>query len=408
MSRAGILSLALSLLAGISGATEVETHVTVLAGEAGGGRATGSQAELRAARYLAEQLEALEAEPLPGGEGFLRSFDGHVSGADVTGWNVVGYLAASNGSAEGESWVLLGAHYDHIGRGEVPGSPEAGEEYSEVHPGADDNASGVAAVLAAAGRLKGKPLARNVILAFWSGSEIGGEGSRAFLASSAVDPAKIAAHVSLHMVGRMSDYRLMIQAVGTSPVWPRLIEQVNVPVGFSVQTDHGLREPGDVQSFIDAGIPSVELSTGGHADYHQPSDLPETLNYEDLEEVARFAALMVSKLAGLEPAPEFVEPRQERAASAPGAGARPFTGTIPDYAGEGEGLKLSGVVPGGPAEVAGLAEGDVIVELAGVTVVDAYDYMEALEAATIGEPMKVVFLREGERQETTMTPTARE
>lgn len=407
----GVVAVALLVgsvtAAGGMAAADVQTHVETLAGEAGGGRLIGSESEARAARYLARELERIGVLPLPGRPGFEVPFDVELAGESVVGRNVVGYLPSASEQA-GPSWIVLSAHYDHLGSGEIPGSMAEDSARDEVHPGADDNASGVAAVLTAAERLATQELSRPVILAFWSGSEVSGSGTRAFLNGTSVDPNTIAAHVNLHMVGRMRDYRLIVQAVGTSPVWPRLIEQVNVPLGFDLQTDPGYREPGDVESFVESGIPTVEISTGGHADYHRPSDTPDTLNYEDIEEVARFAALLVAKTAAVAEAPEFADPRAPQATPAGAGSARPFTGTIPDYAGEGEGLKLSGVVPGGPAEAAGLAADDVIVELAGMPVNDAYGYMEALESAEIGVPMKVVYLRGGERHETTITPTARD
>lgn len=408
LSAAAIALLFVSLPSGAgANATGVERSVEVLAGAGGGGRVIGSASEEKAARYLTQELERIGALPLPGRTGFELPFETELAGESVVGRNVVGYLPATSTAQGGPEWVVLSAHYDHLGSGEIPGSMAEEGDRGEVHPGADDNASGVAAVLAAAERLAGQDLGRSVILAFWSGSEAGGSGSRAFLNGTAVNPASVAAHVNLHMVGRMRDYRLMVQSVGSSPVWPRLIEQVNVPLGFSVQTDPSYREPGDVEPFVESGIPTVEISTGGHADYHRPSDKPDTLNYEDLEEVARFAALLVTKVAALDETPAFTDPAATHSAPS-GGGDRPFTGTIPDYAGDGAGLKLSGVVPGGPAEAAGLAGGDVIVELAGVTVNDAYGYMEALESAEIGVPMKVVFVRDGERHESTITPTARE
>ncbi len=330
-----------------------------------------------------------------------------------TGHNVVAMLPASgpagtNGDDVEKPWVVLGAHYDHLGRGAGGNSLAKKEEAGGIHHGADDNASGVAAVLEAGKRLAQTERRRNVMLAFWSGEELGVLGSAKFLQDPPVAADEIAAYVNLDMVGRMRDNKLTLQAVGSSSVWPRLIEQANVPVGFDVNTGEDPYLPTDSTTFNQASVPTVHFFTGSHEDYHRPSDTAEKINYDDLARVARFGALMVGKLANLEAAPDFVkvEPKTEQ-----GGGrdtVRAFTGTIPDYTTEVEGLRLSGVIGGGPADEAGLQEGDVIVEFGGQTITNIYDYTYALDAVKIGEPTKVVFLRDGERMEVTITPRARD
>ena len=136
-------------------------------------------------------------------------------------------------------------------------------------------------------------------------------------------------------------------------------------------------------------------------------DRPEKLNYEDLERVGDFTALLTAKLANLDGAPEYVKVEQLQEPTGDRAGVRAYTGTIPDYATEVEGLRLSGVVGGGPADKAGLREGDVIVEFAGRKIANIYDYTYALDAIKVDQPVKVICLREGERVEVTITPTAR-
>jgi S1-C subfamily serine protease len=142
-------------------------------------------------------------------------------------------------------------------------------------------------------------------------------------------------------------------------------------------------------------------------DYHKPSDTADKIDYEDLDRIVDFAAAIVRRLDGLTDAPAFtkVEPQTQNGASR--AGVRIFTGTIPDYSADAKGLLLGGVVGGGPAEQAGLQKGDVIVEIAGQTITNIYDYTYALDVLKIGQPAKVVYLRNGERKETTLTPAAR-
>lgn len=326
-----------------------------------------------------------------------------------TGHNIVGVLPGHPGDDPEKPYVVLGAHYDHLGRGRSGGNSLARkEEIGGIHHGADDNASGVAAVLTAAAQLAQMDRKRNVVLAFWSGEELGALGSHDFLAGGIIDPEQIAAYVNLDMVGRVRDDKLVLQAVGTSRVWPRLIEQSNIPVGLDLQTREDPYLPTDTLNFVQAGIPTLDLFTGSHEEYHRPADRAQTLNYEDLERVARFGALVTYKAANLETAPDFIEVERDPQAGGGRDGARIYTGTIPDYTAEVEGLRLSGVIGGGPAESAGLQEGDIIVELAGQSITNVYDYMYALESLETGEAVVVVFLRDGKRHETTITPASRE
>jgi hypothetical protein len=165
--------------------------------------------------------------------------------------------------------------------------------------------------------------------------------------------------------------------------------------------------PTDVTSFNQAGVPSVNFFTGSHGEYHRPADRADLINYEDLDRVVNLGALLAQKIAALEKRPDFV-----KVARAPQQGGsrdtvRVFTGTIPDYSGQVEGLLLSGVIEGGPAEEAGLRGGDVIVEFAGRKIGNIYDYTYALDVVKVGEPVAIVYLREGEPRETKLTPRAR-
>jgi C-terminal processing protease CtpA/Prc len=154
-------------------------------------------------------------------------------------------------------------------------------------------------------------------------------------------------------------------------------------------------------------VPSLNFFTGSHPEYHRPGDTADRINYDALERIARFGALLAEKLGRLEEAPRYAEVPRSRQAGGSRDTVRAFTGTIPDYGTEVEGLRLSGVVAGGPAEEAGLRGGDVIVELAGQKVANIYDYTYALDVVKIDEPVAVVYLRDGERHEATLTPRAR-
>jgi Peptidase family M28/PDZ domain/PA domain len=330
-----------------------------------------------------------------------------------TGRNVVALLPATgdasgaSGAAEPAPYVLVGAHYDHLGRGDHGNSLAAKNEAGRIHVGADDNASGTAAVLSVGDALVREPRRRAVILSLWSGEELGLVGSNAFVAARPIPLDQIAAYLNFDMVGRMRDNKLTIQAVGTSPAWAKLLEQANIAAGFDLQVQQDPYQPTDVATFNQAGIPCLSFFTGTHADYHRPSDTPQKIDYEDLDRVVEFAAAIVRKLEDLERPPQFTKVAQPTESGAGRAGVRVFTGTIPDYSTDVKGLLLSGVIGGGPAEQAGLQKGDVIVEIAGQSITNIYDYTYALEVLKIGQPAKVVFIRDGQRRETMLTPAAR-
>jgi len=325
-----------------------------------------------------------------------------------TGHNVVAYLPATQPTAAvSKPWVAVGAHYDHLGHGEAGNTLANKEEANQTHFGADDNASGSAAVLAIGAALSGQPRHRNVLLAFWSGEELGLLGSSAFAAQPPLPMNQIAAYLNFDMVGRMQDNKLTVQATGTSAMWGRIIEQTNIAAGFDLQLQADPYQPTDVATFNGASVACLTFFTGVHADYHRPTDTADKINYEDLDRVVDFAVAILRRVEDSEAAPEFVKVDPPTQPGGGRAGVRIFTGTIPDYSSDAKGLLLSGVVGGGPAEAAGLQKGDVIVEIAGQSITNIYDYTYALDVLKIGQPAKVVYMRNGQRRETTLTPAAR-
>jgi hypothetical protein len=376
---------------------------------------TGSQASTmfhRTEKTLEEAQKALDtANPhvagfeLPGVE---VSVHAAVEREKKTGHNVVAYLPATTPVGTlAKPWVALGAHYDHLGHGEAGNTLAGKDDAAKVHSGADDNASGSAAVLAIAGKLAAQPRRRNVLVSFWSGEELGLIGSNAFTTSPPVPLDQLAAYLNFDMVGRMQDNKLSVQATGTSPAWGRIIEQVNIAAGFDLQLQEDPYQPTDVATFNAASVPSLSFFTGTHADYHKPSDTADKIDYEDLDRVVDFAASIARRIEEAAEAPAFTKVDQKMQTGGGRAGVRIFTGTIPDYSTDVKGLLLSGVIGGGPAEQAGLQKGDIIVEIAGQTIANIYDYTYALELLKIGEPVKVVYMRGPDRRETTMTPAAR-
>ncbi len=326
-----------------------------------------------------------------------------------TGHNVVAYLPATAGANTAnvqKPWVVVGAHYDHLGHGGSGSSLASKEQAGQVHHGADDNASGTAAVLALAETLSSQPRKRNLLIAFWSGEELGLIGSNAFVTTPPVPVADMAAYLNFDMVGRSTDNKLTVQATGTSGMWPKLLEQANIAAGFDLVLQPDPYQPTDVSSFNQAGVASLAFFTGAHVDYHKPTDTAEKINYEDLDRIVDLAAGIARRLLEMDEAPVFTKVEQQND-SGSRTGLRIFTGTIPDYATDVKGLLLGGVIGGGPAEQAGLQKGDIIVEIAGQSIANIYDYTYALELLKIGQPAKVIYMRGTERREATLTPAAR-
>ncbi|HEX9655030.1 MAG TPA: M28 family peptidase, partial [bacterium] len=327
--------------------------------------------------------------------------------------NVVGLLPASAPDKVDE-YVVIGAHYDHIGFGEIGSLARQGEE-GQIHNGADDNASGTAAVLEIMAALveaqKQKPedFKRNLIIALWSGEELGLIGSSYFVEHPPAPMEKMAAYANFDMVGRLRDNNLILQGLASSTVWPKLIEKRNVAAGFNPTLQDDPYLPTDVTAFYPKGVPVLAFFTGSHDDYNRPSDDAGTLNYDGMERIGKFARGIVLDLLKAPARPDYVKVERTKEQTGDRENLRAYLGTIPDYAGEGiPGLKLSGVRAGGPADKAGLKGGDIIVEFAGQKVTNIYDYTYALDAVKIGEPVKVVVLRGDQEVTLTVIPEARQ
>ena len=310
-------------------------------------------------------------------------------------------------------WVLIGAHYDHLGRGKGGASSlaRAGEE-GAIHFGADDNASGTALVLEIAAALSAErakdpaKFRRNIAFCLWSGEEMGLLGSSAFCEKPPIPLGEIVACLNADMVGRLRDNKLIVQATGSSKSWPRLLEKRNVAAGFALTLQEDPYLPTDVTSFYPKRIPVLNFFTGSHDDYHRPTDTADKVNTEGLARIATFAKNILTDIAS---APARIEysrvERKEQGGSRDNL--RAWLGSIPDYATEVKGVKLSGVRAGSPAEKAGLKSGDIIVEFAGQKIANIYDYTYALDAVKIGKPVKVLVERDGVRTEITATPEPR-
>jgi hypothetical protein len=338
-----------------------------------------------------------------------------------SGRNVLGRLHTARG--DDAPPVLIGAHVDHLGRGLAGSSLAREDERGRIHYGADDNASGVAAVLevartlAALSREHPDAFVRDVLFAAWSGEEIGLLGSAAFakdlpdpVALAHGAPRRLAAVLNLDMVGRLRQH-LVLQGVGSSHEWPALIARANAVPDLPIVLQEESYLPTDSTSFTLKGIPVLSGFTGAHAEYHTPRDTPDTLDYPGLARVAELFAGVGALLAEQSELPDHQEPARKGPLE-PRAGLRAYLGTIPSYGesdeGEAGGVLLAGVAKDGPAERAGLRAGDRVVELAGHGVENIYDYTYAMEGLAIGKPVRIVVLRGGARVPLEITPASRE
>jgi len=378
-----------------------------LADDALEGRRAGSAGAACAAEYLAYAFRRLGLAP--GGEdgGYfqrvpLRSaVNPHAPGG--TGRNVLGVLPGSDRGLRDE-YVVVGAHFDHLGRG---GFGSLAEEPA-IHNGADDNASGVAALLATAERLAVGPRpGRSVVFAAFTGEESGLLGSSRWVDRPTVPLADVVAMLNMDMVGRLGSNGLVVYGSGTAQAWERIVppalEEAGIEEVSYVPDGYG---SSDQTSFYREDVPVLHLFTNTHSDYHRPSDDWERIDVDGIRRVAGLAASL-ARSVGEGPRPAVIpdvgdSPHGEEDAATPGYGA--YLGTIPDFSPVETGVLLSGVREGSPAERAGLRGGDVVVGLGGMEVGDLYDLTDALRAHEPGDRVVVEWLREGERMsgETTL------
>ena len=338
-------------------------------------------------------------------EGVELSIETGVERIKATDRNVLARLPATVANAT--ETVIVGAHYDHIGRGDTSSLARQGEE-GEIHNGADDNASGVAVVLELArGLAQSEARRRNVMFAFWSGEELGLIGSSRFVDEPPLALEDIVAYLNFDMVGRLRDNRLSLQGVGSSTVWRRHIERRNIPAGFNLALLDDPYLPTDSTAFYPKGVPILSFFTGSHEDYNRPTDDAPTLDHAGMARIAAFGTAILEDVVAAAERPDYVEVQNTTPAGGDRDTLRAYLGTIPDYATDLAGVKISGVRGGGPADKAGMRGGDVIVEFAGNAIANIYDYTYALDAVKIGEPVDVVVMRGTKRVTLNVVPEAR-
>ena len=341
----------------------------------------------------------------------------------LTGFKLVGFidieqktqqsrnvLATLKINSHANQVIVIGAHLDHLGRGELSGSRARENETGMIHAGADDNASGVASVLEAAaklsdmkahGKLQGN---KDILLAAWSGEEIGTLGSSHFVknfVNTSIDAA-----INLDMIGHLRE-KLVLQGSGSSTEWRQIIQQTHTKHPLPLLTQNDPYLPTDSTAFYLHDVPILNFFTGAHDDYHTPRDKPETLNYTGMKNITDFLVDLVLALEN-----KSGQLNYNAVQKAHNNTAREFNiylGTIPDYTSNDViGIKLSGTAKNSPADHAGLKSGDVIIELAGKKIHDIYDYTFALNALPVGKPIKLIAQRADKKIALTIVARYRE
>ncbi len=308
------------------------------------------------------------------------------------GSNVIGYLEGNDPALKNE-YLVVGAHYDHLGYGET-GSLYRGET-QEIHNGADDNASGTAGVLELAEKFASmqKDLKRSIIFVTFGGEELGLLGSSYFVNNPPVPVNSMTAMFNMDMIGRLNaEKSLLVYGTGTSKVWKDLVNNVNKKYNFKLTMNDEGYGPSDHSSFYGKNIPVLFFFTGVHSDYHRPSDDADLINAEGIEAVANDVFDMVDSVDNYDQRPDYVNvPRKDGGRT---MSFRVYVGTVPDYASQVDGLKITGVTEGSPAQKGGLKGGDIIIKFGGKKIANIYDYTYALGEFSPGDIVDVIVKRE--------------
>jgi hypothetical protein len=366
------------------------------------GRGTGTPGNDSAAAYIARRLATAGLSPAFEGGRFVQPFVARSVAAAHAG--LAGELPTQNVAAVvrgtdpalRDEYVILGAHFDHLGRS-IMGALDP-EAQNAIHNGADDNASGTAAVIELGRLLRRNPPKRSVIVVTFSGEELGLLGSQYFVDHLPVPLEKVRAMLNFDMVGRLTDDRLIVYGVATAQELTDIVNRANVVAPLKLTATGDGFGASDHSSFYAKNLPVLHFFTNVHDDYHKASDDADKVNGAGMARVVSLAERVTREIADRAQPLTFVR----AVAAAPTMSTREATsaylGSIPDMgATEVAGVRLTGVRAGSPADNAGMKAGDIIVEFAGRPVKDLYAYTDALYAHKPGDAVDVVVLRGTER-----------
>jgi Zn-dependent M28 family amino/carboxypeptidase len=376
-------------------ARRVQADVRFLAADAQEGRGVGTAGLERAGAYIRDAFARAGLRATF--QDFTIPADApailHTSLGGAAARNVIAVLPGTSPALRGQV-VVIGAHYDHLGLGGF-GALDP-DSTGRVHNGADDNASGTAALLEIARALAARrpAPARTIVLVAFSGEELGTLGSSYFVKNAVPQPAEsIYAMLNLDMVGRLRNARLAAMGAATAKEFPALLDSLNTPARFDLRASGDGWGPSDHAVFFAARRPVIHFFTDLHDDYHRSTDDWEKLNAGGIAQVAQFVADLAWALANRPGPLTFVDaPRPQ--ASTGGGGYGAYLGTIPDMTSSPGGVRITGVRAGSPAEQAGLKGGDIITAIGAKTVANLFDMTDALRSHQPGDTVTIVAKRD--------------
>ncbi len=305
----------------------------------------------------------------------------------ITVFNVGGLLQGDRSSGQ---IVVVGAHYDHLGYGDIASSTPWRRE---IHNGADDNASGVAALIELARKMvSAGPTRRSVVFVAFTAEELGAIGSEYYCKNPPYPIDSTIAMINLDTVGRLEDGRLIVFGARSAAEFSRILGDANKYNSLEIIEKQEIYGFSDQNPFYARGIPSLHFFTGAHGDYHSPDDDWQQLNFDGLAAITSFVAEFTTAVAGadgLTPEVELEQPSRPTASRGKGA----FLGIIPDFAYTGTGVGIKGAVPKSPAEQAGLRDGDVIVGIDAMTIADLQGLMRFLVSKSPGDTIEIQVMR---------------
>ena len=351
-----------------------------------------------AGKSLADVQNQINASSNPGSFAFPEklqvSLKVYIESTRATVNNVLAYLPGKT-----DEYIIIGAHYDHLGRGYYDSL--APSLIGQIHPGADDNASGTAGVLELARLLapmKGK-LQRGILFASFAGEELGLLGSAEWVKEPTLPLGKAVAMLNMDMIGRIKDDKVYIGGVGTGADFKSLLEQEQSKSPFKFEYSAGGYSASDHTSFVAKQIPVLFFFSGLHSDYHKPSDTWDKINAPAAAHLLDFIDDVAVKIDSEPQRTAFVTVVEDQSADhtsgGGGGGYGPYFGSIPDFGQEENGVKFSDVRPGSPAAKAGFKAGDILVQFGSMPIKNLYDFTDALRRSKVGDVVDVKVMRDG-------------